>query len=360
MPMTGRADADDRPGEVNSTGSPSPQDRLHDAVTDADPATATGTVFCMSQPIPFPPGAPFTTAQARRAGLSDRALLELVAHGRLVKMRHGWFQAPAPSTTSRNDAARRARIALHEGPACAVASHQTAAALHGLPLVRASTSRVHLTANRPAGGRRTGHVHLHTSRPGSLDVAMIGDIPVTSIARTITDLSRSAGFESGVCAADSALRKKLLTRRELELEVAQHRGLTGAAIARDVLDFAVPDSESAGESLSRCLMRTMSGIPAPRLQHELFTPDGTFVARTDFSWGDGALVGEFDGKVKYTRNAEYGFADDPGDVVWKEKQREDRIRALGIIVIRWVWADLYKPELLRRRILGGLRLAGVY
>ena len=102
-------------------------------------------------------------------------------------------------------------------------------------------------------------------------------------------------------------------------------------------------------------MRSLPGIPAPRLQHRYF--DGVLVARTDFSWGDGALAGEFDGRVKYTRDAAYG--DDPSDVVWREKQREDRIRDLGVVVVRGIWADLHQPEQFRRYLLAGLRRAGI-
>jgi hypothetical protein len=30
----------------------------------------------------------------------------------------------------------------------------------------------------------------------------------------------------------------------------------------------------------------------------------------------------------------------------EEKRREDRLRALGWIVIRWMWRDLYRPDAL--------------
>src|SRR5699024_8419848 len=102
-------------------------------------------------------------------------------------------------------------------------------------------------------------------------------------------------------------------------------------------------------------MRSLPGIPAPRLQHRYF--DGVLVPRTDFSWGDGALAGEFDGRVEYTRDAAYGGA--PSDVVWREKQREDRIRDLGVGVGRWIWSDPERPEQFRRSLLAGLRRAGI-
>lgn len=50
-------------------------------------------------------------------------------------------------------------------------------------------------------------------------------------------------------------------------------------------------------------MRTLPDIPAPRLQRTYVDQHGVTVARTDFSWGEGALAGEFDGRVKYTREA---------------------------------------------------------
>lgn len=63
------------------------------------------------------------------------------------------------------------------------------------------------------------------------------------------------------------------------------------------------------------------------------------------------------GRVKYTRGAAYG--DDPGEVAWLEKQREDELRDLGVLVVRWVWALLYRPEKFRRHLLNGLRRADI-
>lgn len=342
-------------GTAFHTPRAAPQTRGAQLLSGPVRADASDSVNCMKPMIPFPQGVPFTTAQARRAGLSDRALADAVGQGALIRSRRGWFHVPTPADSRAAAAARQSRIALCEGPAGAVVSHHTAAVLHGLPLVRARTSQVHLTADRPNGGRTTGHARLHSTPRDTLSAVEIDGIPVTGVARTLVDVSRTAGFEAGVCATDFALRKQLVTPQDLAREVDQHSGRTGVAIARDVAGFADPDSESAGESLSRCVMRSLPGIPAPRLQHRYF--DGVLVARTDFSWGDGALAGEFDGRVKYTRDAAYG--DDPSDVVWREKQREDRIRDLGVVVVRWIWADLHQPEQFRRYLLAGLRRAGI-
>ncbi len=262
---------------------------------------------------------------------------------------------PVAGESRKVSAVRSSRIALAEGPAGALISHHTAAELHGLPLVRTRTQGVHLTVGRPAGGRKTPHVQIHTSPGSSLSATEVDGIPVTTVDRTIIDLARTAGFDAGVCAADHALRLKLVTRASLVNELELHRGRTGVAIAREAIDFADPLAESPGESLSRCVMRSLRAIPAPRLQHRYLSEEGQVIARTDFSWGDGTLAGEFDGRIKYSGRA--GNSADPSEVVWLEKQREDQLRDLGVVVIRWVWHDLFKPVRFERLLLGGLRRA---
>jgi hypothetical protein len=75
----------------------------------------------------------------------------------------------------------------------------------------------------------------------------------------------------------------------------------------------------------------------------VFAPDGRFVGRSDFGWPDFGVLGEFDGQTKYGE-----LLRKPGqtaeDVLIAEKQREDRMRELGWVVIRWMWQDLTRPE----------------
>ena len=51
-----------------------------------------------------------------------------------------------------------------------------------------------------------------------------------------------------------------------------------------------------------------------------------------------AADGEFDGRIKYGRTLMPG--QDPGDVVFEEKRREDRIRDTDLGVVRWTWEEL--------------------
>lgn len=56
---------------------------------------------------------------------------------------------------------------------------------------------------------------------------------------------------------------------------------------------------------------------------------------------------EFDGKVKYSDR----------DVLFAEKQREDRIRSLGYEVVRLTWSDLSRPERVRALLQAALARA---
>ncbi len=95
-------------------------------------------------------------------------------------------------------------------------------------------------------------------------------------------------------------------------------------------------SESVGESLSRARMVEL-GVELPALQHEIRDGRG-LVGRVDFWWERHRLVGEFDGRLKYRAD---GIQDQRRveERVWAEKRREDRLRATGVRVVRWTWAE---------------------
>jgi hypothetical protein len=58
-----------------------------------------------------------------------------------------------------------------------------------------------------------------------------------------------------------------------------------------------------------------------------------------FYWPDHRLIGEFDGETKY-RKPEMLRGRAPHEALMAEKYREDRLRAVGEGVTRWVTGDL--------------------
>lgn len=115
--------------------------------------------------------------------------------------------------------------------------------------------------------------------------------------------------------------------------------------------FADGAAESVGESFSRAVLHEI-GAPPPELQRRIPTSAGAF--RVDFCWPELGVVGEFDGREKYL-DPEMSGGSDPRLVHLREKDREDELRSMGWVVVRWGWQDLLDPAGLIVR----LRRAGV-
>ncbi|QYN33115.1 hypothetical protein K1T35_31920 [Pseudonocardia sp. DSM 110487] len=87
-------------------------------------------------------------------------------------------------------------------------SHVSAAVLHGLSTWGLPLDRIHRTRDRRTGGRVGNGVHLHAAPLTPDEVDEVDGLLVTSVARTVVDLARTAGFDAAVAVADSALHKR--------------------------------------------------------------------------------------------------------------------------------------------------------
>jgi len=293
-------------------------------------------------------------ADLRAAGYDKNAVRRMVRAGMLTRLCRGAYTDREP-----DDAPARHRLlvraALGEMADGAVASHVSAAVLHGLPTWGLRLDRAHITLARRSGGRRDDRLYVHTAPLDPDDVVVIDGVPVTSAAPAVVDIARTAAFEPAVAVTDAALRlgERRATQRpgerptpdrllepgvtgaDLDAALRRATGWPGVPDARRVVAFADARSESVGESRSRVAI-ALAELPPPQLQW----PErlGGSTAYTDFAWPKQRTVGEFDGKIKYGRLLRPGQS--PGDVVYAEKLREDAIRAQGLEVVRWTWANL--------------------
>ncbi|MCX5046120.1 hypothetical protein OG921_23395 [Aldersonia sp. NBC_00410] len=230
----------------------------------------------------------------------------------------------------------------------AVVSHASAAVLHGIAVWNLPLHRVHLTLDASSGGRIVRRRHVHTAPLAADDVVRTTDgIAVTSVARTIIDIARTAPFETAVVTADSALQRELVTNDELCVAIVLGAARRGIPRARRVVAFADGRSESVGESRSRVLMHT-HGLPKPDLQRVIRAHTGRRLGRVDFYVEQHHTVGEFDGMGKYTRYLRPG--ETSADAVRREKLREDALRATGAAVARWTWPELDHPSVVVQRL----------
>ncbi|MFC9896593.1 hypothetical protein ACFVMC_23145 [Nocardia sp. NPDC127579] len=275
------------------------------------------------------------TALAR--GLTDYDLRRACAAGRLTRLRPGAYahaDAPADPHARHRLAVRAASAVLGDG---VVISHQSAAVLHGLPLLHPPGRQVHATVNRATGGRLTKSLHLHSTPFDDDEVMTIDGLLVTTPARTIADLARTLSFTAAVVTGDPAMRNHGLSADQLLTQLDRWSRRRGLSQARQAILFMDPRSESPGESRSRVAMHHAC-LPKPELQTEIHSVQGHLIARVDFFLPQYNVIGEYDGRCKYGRLL--APEQSPGDAVYSEELREDTLRDLGAQFVRWTTADL--------------------
>lgn len=274
----------------------------------------------------------------RHAGYSDNEISRLLRTGGLTPVRPGAYVLGALPDDAAARHALRLRAEVEHLADDVVASHVSAAVLHGLPTWGLSLQRVHVSRDRRHSGGRVGRqVHVHVAPLRADEIVTISGTAVTSAPRTIVDLARSVPFEQAVVIADDALGRGLVDRADLDGALQRATRWPGNPAARRALAFADGRSGSIGESRSRVAIRR-AGLPDPLPQWEVRAADGRLIGRVDFGWPDRAAVGEFDGRIKYGRLLRPD--QQPGDAVYAEKLREDELRSAGLGVVRWTWADL--------------------
>lgn len=280
----------------------------------------------------------FTSREVLAVGYVDEDIRTELRTRRWLRLRKGVYIAAADVPTA--DDRRRhlvdclaVLLCLDAGP---VLSHASAARLHGLVLPRAESPEVRVTVEdqwRRGRGYRVARAALPDG-----DVLPWLSFGATSPARTLVDCAREWSLTDGVIAMDAAVNALTVDRADILRAVLSgtHRvGIAGAARALDLCDGR---AESPLETRGRLALLS-AGLPRPELQVEIHDEAG-FIGRVDAWYEEAAVALEFDGRVKYV-DPRSGSA--PGEVLWKEKRREDRLRDAGVRVVRVVNEDLGVP-----------------
>jgi very-short-patch-repair endonuclease len=181
---------------------------------------------------------------------------------------------------------------------------------------------------------------------------------VTTPPRTAVDVAADHPLPEALITLDSAarriLRERVGSRRVRDhnrnarlLESVRGEFIEAMAVAatlhtraalRGIVPLVDPRRESALESLSYGEMVRV-GFPLPQLQVPVTTPEG--LAFPDFLWAEARVIGEADGKGKYTDR----------DALLREKRRQELLEEMGFRVIRWSWEQMrLRPAKVLHRI----------
>lgn len=294
------------------------------------------------------------------AGSSGRSVTAALASGTLVRVRPGYY-ARGDSWAAAKPEARilaRANALMQASTTRPIFSHETAAARHGLPLLRAAQDRVHVIVAPERPGAAVGVVR-HRGVLDREDVVEVDGMLCTSLERTVADISRTAAFEQSVTVADAALRRVAVPRNGTYLadRAAQFvesaraiaaRSAHGKTRAMRALEFADGRAQLPGESVSRVRLYELRFRDVDLQVHVAGPRNSDYYV--DFGLVAERAFGEFDGQIKYV-DGRLVDGRTSAEVFDREKQREDWIRGTTQWrYVRWGWPHVRTPAALAERL----------
>jgi hypothetical protein len=262
------------------------------------------------------------TREQARVELSEKQLRGAVARNELEVVHHGVLRVTGHAGDRRQ---QLLAAVLAAGRDDAVLSHLSGGELLGLPTP--VSSRPEILVARPGSPRIDGITVHTTDRLPPSHVTVVDGIAVTTVARTVFDVSARVGPHTLARIVDAALRRPDTTLRSLWRvhDALTGRGRRRVTLFRDALlawnDGVLPGDSPKEPDLVRILVD--GGLPRP-VQHLLVTIDGeTF--ELDAAYPDVLLDAEYDGWDAHASRASFEA----------DRRRDAQLIAAGWTVLRF-------------------------
>jgi hypothetical protein len=292
----------------------------------------------------------FLTRDLLADGYDDKTIARMVRQGHWHRIRRGAFVL-GETWRAMDEVGRhrlRARAVLRTAHPAAVLSHVSAVLEHGAPVWGVDLDDVHVTRHDGKSGRReAGVAHHRGALPPEL-IHTAHDVPVTSPARALLELTTITSVESSLVSTNAQLDRGKVSHSELEAMLPSMQHWPDSLRTDLVVRLADHRCAWPGEArMSHLIWR--EHLPRPKPQFEVHDERGNLVAILDFAWPELGAFGEFDGRIKYERLRRAGESLE--DVVLREKRRQELVTLLtGWVCIRVTWEDLDRPATTARRI----------
>lgn len=258
-------------------------------------------------------GGVFTRADARACGYADVDIDSLLRSGRWRRIRHGTYAAQRSLMLVTDEVLhlrRTYRVLRASGPNV-FASHQSAAALHALPVWGLDLTRVHVTAPDGRSGRLRG-VHRHIRDPVGPGLQLWNKLRMVSPARAIAEVAATAPPMPAIVLADAALCTGIVDRRALKQAITflDHGNKRALGVLEQLTGAA-----SIAESRLRQILTT-AGLPAPSPHPppDLDAPDPDDPATEALWFPEDRTVVEFEARFPFcSEEFEPATEDQPPD-----------------------------------------------
>ncbi|HYN57356.1 MAG TPA: type IV toxin-antitoxin system AbiEi family antitoxin domain-containing protein [Motilibacterales bacterium] len=255
----------------------------------------------------------FTRSQARAAGWGDRAQRRLIRQGLWV---------PVAGPVLRHHEVERGPWQLARAVHLTgglVVSHATAGLLWQLAVPAALHGTGHVE-------RRPSQVWVHRIPLAPRDVLKARGLTVTSPERTLRDLLCSLRGDVGVEMLTDAFQRGVLTARDVDTATLRAHGRYGVTMARRLADSCRREPHSVLEWRFHGLCEALG--PGWRFNVDIYDEQG-FVGRVDALHDATGTIIELDSRRFHGE-----------DRFQLDRTRDQRLAALGHVVIRLTWDDV--------------------
>ena len=259
-----------------------------------------------------------TRFQISALGASADMIRHRVDSGRWTQLRPGVYYLNVTPPTWRTDVL----CGVLASGVDAVASHRTAAILHGIEGIYGKM--IEVTVPYDERPEPMGVVLHRTRRP--IDGTVVDAIPVSDPARTILDLSSMLMDRALERVIASALRKKITTVEAVDQMVGLRggRGVAGTRRTRRVLRLVAGDVSGSYAEVDMGQLIRDAPVPSPVPQLKIPLPSGDN-AYPDFAWPDRMRIAEVDGLEAH------GTAEQ----LAHDLDRQNQLLELGWDIRRW-------------------------
>jgi very-short-patch-repair endonuclease len=265
-----------------------------------------------------------TRIQLGQLGLRRGAIAHRVSTGRL----HPAFPGVFFVGYRREDPEALMLGALLRADRDCVLSHGSAAYVWGL--IDRPPPEVHITLLGrnlyPASGVNQHRVKALDVR----DVRLRRGLPVTSPARTLTDVAGESTEAETVAAVARARVQRLITDRDLKQALGRCGKRAGVSMIRSMLrdeQLMAPSRSEAERLLLSVIAR--AGLPAPATNSRVLGME------VDFLWAEARLIVEVDGYAFHGHRRAFE----------RDRRRDQALVAAGFRVIRVTWRQLAREPL---------------
>ncbi|MGH2715309.1 MAG: type IV toxin-antitoxin system AbiEi family antitoxin domain-containing protein [Thermoleophilaceae bacterium] len=261
-----------------------------------------------------------TRRQLEALGIRGTAVTRRIATGRLQRLYRGVF---AVGHVQRTREGRWIAAVMACGPG-AVLSHLDAAALWKIYDARAAKIHVTTTTRSP---RRIAGIRAHRARRlDAADVTVKEGIPVTTVARTLVDLTDPLGCDRVLRAMREAEYLELLDLDALNAAVQRAHGRRRLGVLTSALARHRP-GQIVRDELEHRFQELVHAAGLPEPQTNVMVKTRRRVYRVDCLWRDEGIAVELDGRSAHARVTAFEA----------DRARDAALTAIGLRPLRFTW-----------------------